>query len=90
MLKRGCSVELDMTVLLEGAQLGRPKKKGDGSVSDGTRVGNSVGVADGLGLGDLVVGASVGVHVDVPIAIYSSWARACALQRCGPSETRHY
>ena len=27
MLKRGCSVELDMTVSLEGAQLGRPKKR---------------------------------------------------------------
>jgi hypothetical protein len=57
------------SVATRRASLGRPQ--GDGSVSDGTRVGNSVGVPDGLGLGDLVVGASVGVHVDVPAAAVS-------------------
>ena len=30
MLKGECSVELDMTVLLEDAQLGRPKEKATG------------------------------------------------------------
>jgi hypothetical protein len=57
-------------VWLPDTPLGRPKQ-GDRSVSDGTRVGNSVGVADGLGLGDFVVGASVGVHVDAPVAFVS-------------------